>query len=171
MRRMIKKWGESLLAALCVLVILFAALYTRQDDLKRMAAQNAAASQDETLGGAASAWARPVEGAVLIPFGDAHKDNGIWRFSPYVRYEAASGSAVRAIHPGRVVRAENGAVLLRNDDGTESEYRGLRTLQAKEKDSLQAGETLGRAGSEGFIEIALWRDGGYIDPETFLIAP
>ena len=44
-------------------------------------------------------------------------------------------------------------------------------LQAKGKDSLQAGETLGRAGSEGFIEIALWRDGGYIDPETFLIAP
>ena len=85
MRRMIKKWGESLLAALCVLVILFAALYTRQDDLKRMAAQNAAASQDETLGGAASAWARPVEGAVLIPFGDARKENGIWRFSPYVR--------------------------------------------------------------------------------------
>ena len=71
MRRMMKKWGESLLAALCVLAIVFAALYTRQDDLKRMAARDAAASQDETLEHAAPPWSRPTEGAVLKPFSGA----------------------------------------------------------------------------------------------------
>ena len=171
MRRMIKKWGESLLAALCVLAIVFAALYTRQDDLRRMAAQNAAASQDESLEKAAASWQRPVSGAVIQPFSGAVKENGIWRFSPYVRYGAAYGEAVRAMHGGRVSRAEKGCVLLQNEDGTESEYRGLASLRVSEKDSVQAGDTLGNAGSEGWIEVSLWRNGRYADPETIGISP
>ena len=171
MRRMIKKWGESLLAALCVLAIVFAALYTRQDDLKRMAARDAAASQDETLEHAAPPWSRPTEGAVLKPFSGAVRQKGIWRFSPFVRYSAAYGEAVRALHGGTVVRAEHGGVLLRNDDGTESEYRGLASLRAKEKDRLQAGDILGNAGSDGWIEVSLWRDGRYADPETIRTFP
>lgn len=172
MRRMMKKWGEPLLAALCVLVILFAALYTRQDDLKRMAAQNAAASRDETLEKAAEArWARPVAGAVIAPFSGAVRECGIWRFSPYVRYTATYGETVRALHPGRVIRAEKDHIVLRNDSGTESEYRGLASLRVQENDILQAGDALGSAGSQGWIEVSLWQNGGYIDPEIPLTAP
>ncbi|MBR1606302.1 MAG: M23 family metallopeptidase [Clostridia bacterium] len=172
MRRMIKKWGEPLLAALCVLAILFAALYTRQDDIRRMAARNAAASQDERLTEATEiSWARPVEGAVILPFSGAMRENGIWRFSPYVQYATSYGEAVRALHPGVVLRAENDSVLLRGADGTESEYRGLASLRVMKNDVLGAGDILGSAGSQGFIEVSLWSGGGYADPETIGTSP
>ena len=40
MKKKKKKWGEAALAALCVLAIVFAALYTRQDDLRLWAIMN-----------------------------------------------------------------------------------------------------------------------------------
>ena len=55
MRKLFKKWGEAMLAALCVLAIVFAALYTRQDDLRRMAARSAGSSRDQTLDDAQAA--------------------------------------------------------------------------------------------------------------------
>ena len=51
MRKLFKKWGEAMLAALCVLAIVFAALYTRQDDLRRMAARSAGSRRDGIFAG------------------------------------------------------------------------------------------------------------------------
>ena len=41
MRRFLDKWGTAIAAVACALTIVFAAVYTRQDDLKRIAAQEA----------------------------------------------------------------------------------------------------------------------------------
>ena len=49
MRRFLDKWGTAIAAVACALTIVFAAVYTRQDDLKRIAAQEARAAQDQSL--------------------------------------------------------------------------------------------------------------------------
>lgn len=53
MRRFLDKWGTAIAAVACALTIVFAAVYTRQDDLKRIAAQEARAAQDQSLPGCA----------------------------------------------------------------------------------------------------------------------
>ena len=53
MRRFLDKWGTAIAAVACALTIVFAAVYTRQDDLKRIAAQEAAAIIYEAAGEAA----------------------------------------------------------------------------------------------------------------------
>lgn len=172
-RRLIKKWGESLLAALCVLSILFAALYTRQDDLRRAAARNAAASQDERLADTPDEprWTRPVTGDALTPFSGARRENGLWRFSPYVRYAAQTGESIRAMAAGTVTEAKGDTVRVAHADGAESEYRNLAHLRVKRGDAVAAGDALGTAGPDGWIEVSLLEDGAYTDPEKKITGP
>lgn len=173
MRRLIKKWGESVLAVLCLLAIVFAALYTRQDDLRRMAAENAAASQDQTLTAlpASLPWGAPTSGGVLIPFATAGKSGGIWRFSPYVRWAAEAGESVRAMAAGTVLRVGEDAVRLAHADDTQSGYRGLGRVRVRPGQAVEAGEALGTAGTAGWVEVCLCCGGEYIDPQNKITGP
>lgn len=81
MRRFLDKWGTAIAAVACALTIVFAAVYTRQDDLKRIAAQEARAAQDQSLQDARqeTVWARPVPSAPSEGFRGAYRDeHGLW---------------------------------------------------------------------------------------------
>ncbi|MBQ9196068.1 MAG: M23 family metallopeptidase [Clostridia bacterium] len=163
---MIEKWGETALAALCVLAIIFAALYTRQDDLKRLAARDAAASRDESLTEAReqASFQWPVAGAQAEGFiGAARTDSGLWRFSPYVRFSAVPGQSVLAMAAGTVLRAEDGCLWIDHGNGIEIGYRQLQSLRAAAGQAVTAGQAVGTAGSGG-IQVCALRDGKYIDP-------
>ena len=170
MLRVLKKWGEGALAALCVAAILFAALYTRQDDLKRMAAQNAAASQDETLEQAAEppAFQRPTTQAPAEKWmGAWRSEAGIWRFSPALRYQTAFDRRVYAMGAGTVIRAEDGAVCIQHPQGVETRCQGLDTLAVRAGEAVQAGQLLGTA-REAEVRVEALRGDSYIDPESLL---
>ena len=163
---MLKKWGEAVLAAVCVLAIVFAALYTRQDDLRRLAAQNAAASQDETLNEALEErrFQPPVaQGAASKLSGAARTEAGLWRFSPYVFFPAAPGQSVVAMGGGTVLAAEGGYVSIDHGGGVETRYRLLQSLRVREGQSVAAGQAIGAAGSGG-VQVCALQNGAYIDP-------
>ncbi len=100
MRTFLQKWGEYLLALACVVVIVFAALYTRQEDIRRLSAQNAAADHSQTLEEARTdtAFHIPVDGLCSQPFSGAEKTaGGLWAFDPYAVYTASAGQDVYAV--------------------------------------------------------------------------
>ena len=168
MRKLFKKWGEAMLAALCVLAIVFAALYTRQDDLRRMAARSAGSSRDQTLDDAqaASAWRAPVSQSPEAAFAGAYREeSGLWRFSPWVRFSAAFGQRVCAMHAGVVTLAADGCVRIDHGD-VETRCRGLKTLSVAAGDTVSAGQTVGTA--DGTIELCALRGGEYIDPLSLI---
>ena len=167
MRQQLKKWGEFALAAACVAAILFAALYTRQEDLRRLAAHPSAASEDERLGSPspAPAWQLPVEGQVLQPFAGARRTaGGWWQLSPDVLLQAAPGQSARAMGEGVVLLAEAGCVRLRHGDGTHTLYAGLDALRVRPGESVAAGQALGAISREGCLRLSALREGVWIDP-------
>lgn len=168
MRRILQKWGEPALAALCVVIILFAALYTRQEDLRRLAAEHAAGSQNETLADVTPppAWQAPVPGEILQSFaGAGQTESGLWRLAPWVRFAASRGEAVCAMSGGTVRQADGGCVTLLHGNGTETCYRPLGSLRVSPGQSVTAGQLLGTAG-EAYVEVCARRDGAYIDPSA-----
>lgn len=171
MRAWLKRWGEYLLALLCVLVIVFAAVYTRQEDLQRIAARSAAGSQDQTLRETAPppAWQQPVEGEVLQPFLGARRSaGGLWRIAPFVCYAAAAGQPVCAMAAGVIQSAQAGAVVLLQADGVEIAYSNLGALRVRAGERVEAGQRIAAAGGDGFIRVCARQNGAYIDPESLL---
>ena len=167
MRAWFHRWGEGLLAALCLLTIAFAAVWTRGEDLRRLAVQGAAGSEDETLemAQAVTEWTRPVEGAPLKAFRGAYRENGLWRFDPGVCYPTLRGQGVRAIAAGVVQEATDGQVSILHAGDVVSRYAVLGTLSVRQGEQVAAGQRIGRAGEAGEIVLVLQRAGAYIDPE------
>lgn len=170
MRQTVKKWGEALLAALCVLAIVFAAVYTRQDDLRRLAARDAEAVRDQTLAEArqTAAWQPPTAQTPRVSYQSAaRRDGGLWQFSPWVSYHGAYGQRVCAMGAGKATYAQAGEVRIAHDGQTETRYRGLRELYVRAGEAVQAGQALGIAEEAGFDVCAL-QNGTYIDPQRLL---
>ena len=120
MRSVVKKWSEAALAALCVLAIVFAALYTRQDDLRRLAARSAAESLDQRLEDARTPapWRMPVPQPPETAYAGAERSaGGLWRFSPWIAAsrpgtgDCRGCSCIRAsaLPPGRRLAPRTGA--------------------------------------------------------------
>ncbi|MBA1290004.1 murein hydrolase activator EnvC family protein [Pseudomonas japonica] len=122
----------------------------------RKAAPQVRVSTGETFGGAFGAargklpW--PVDGRLLARFGDTRGDERTrW---DGVMIGAAAGTAVRAVHGGRVVFADwlRGAgllVILDHGDGYLSLYGHNQTLLKSAGDVVKAGEAISTVGTSG----------------------
>lgn len=122
----------------------------------RKAAPEVRVSTGETFGGAFSAargklpW--PVDGRLLARFGDTRGDERTrW---DGVMIGAAAGTAVHAVHGGRVVFADwlRGAgllVILDHGDGYLSLYGHNQTLLKSAGDVVKAGEAISTVGTSG----------------------
>lgn len=170
MRKWLEKWGSTLGAFLCVLIILFAAVYTRQDDLRRLAAENAASDQSETLRDVQPSPAvyRPVSSKLLSPFsGAVQSESGFWQFDPYIRYEAASYQEILSILNGVCLHADEECILISHPDALISCYRGEFSPEIKANDPVTAGQRIARMKKGGILCFSLQKDSHYIDPEAF----
>ncbi|MBA1241292.1 murein hydrolase activator EnvC family protein [Pseudomonas japonica] len=122
----------------------------------RKAAPEVRVSTGETFGGAFGSargklpW--PVDGRLLARFGDTRGDERTrW---DGVMIGAAAGTAVRAVHGGRVVFADwlRGAgllVILDHGDGYLSLYGHNQTLLKSAGDVVKAGEAISTVGTSG----------------------
>lgn len=169
MRSLVKKWSEAALAALCVLAIVFAALYTRQDDLRRLAARSAAESLDQRLEDARTPapWRMPVPQPPETAYAGAERSaGGLWRFSPWIGCAVSYGQRVCAMQAGEVTFAEADEVRLLHDGGVETRYRGLQGLLVHTGERVAAGQALGTA--NGRLEVCALRGETYIDPQSLV---
>ena len=166
MQSWLKRWGEGLLAALCILSIVFAAIWTRGEDLRKLAAQGAAAGGDETLRDVQTPapWARPLEGGAFSAYKGAVKSDGLWTFDPWVKSPAARGQPVYAPAPGIVETADNGRVVLRLAKDVTLCFSGLGALSVSPGDQAAAGQRLGLVGADAGLALSAQRGGEYFDP-------
>ncbi len=171
MRTFLQKWGQYLLALACVVVIVFAALYTRQEDVRRLSAQNAAANRSQTLEEAQTeaAFHAPVDGKCCQPFSGAVRTaGGLWRFDPGVSYTAAAGQSVYAVASGVIIDTADDAVALLHPDGLEFRLSGLQRLRVQAGEQVASGQTIAAVGNEGIVRIVMLKNGSFIDPAAYL---
>ena len=165
MRPWMEKWGGVLLIFFCALVILFSALYTRQDDLRRIAAQSAASGQDETLEDAAAARiCAPVQADITQPFTGAYQtESGLWKMDPFVHYSVKKNDAVFSCLTGTVESVAQHSIILKNDT---FRFRLCGDFQplAETGDFVSAGQTVARISQTGELLLSLQISGQYIDP-------
>lgn len=177
MRKWMEAWGAYLLAALCLGVIVFSALWTGPRSAAPPGAQalsdGSQRLSDVTPAPTARAWARPCAGDVARPFGDGvqyFEQTGLWQTHRAVDYAAAPGDAVRALADGTAKPVPEG-VEIDHGDGLRSLYRGLAEIRVREGQQVRAGDVIGLAGGgvpfegNGFVCVALYRDGEAVDPE------
>lgn len=164
MRSWMEKWGSMILVLLCTLVILFSALYTRQDDLRRIAAQNAAADQNETLH-QLTAYCPPVrKEAVRLFSGACKNEKGFWQLDPYVHYPLSQTAAVFSVCDGVVLAADAEQILLEADNQLLFRLRGAFSLLINAGDAVAAGQQIATSTSSGELLLSLSSDGHYLDP-------
>jgi len=94
----------------------------------------------------------PVQGQPLNRFGAAYSDGNLHRQGVVLQTE--EGSAVRAVHPGRVVfsdwlRGSGLLVVVDHGNGYLSLYANNKTLVKNKGDWVNRGEALATAGSDG----------------------
>lgn len=163
----LRKWrGEVLLACVCVFTVVFAALWTRGDDLRRIAARNAASSEDETLSDltAAPLWVRPVAGEAIEEYIGARRTaGGLWEMRPAVRFAARPGQAVVSMAEGTVLSVSKSEVRILHPDGVEACYGLLGEVLVQVGRQVRAGERIGTAAGEA-VSVSVRRDGAYFDP-------
>ncbi|MGI5339313.1 M23 family metallopeptidase [Streptomyces sp. CA-181903] len=106
----------------------------------------------------ADAWVKPVDGYVIgQPFG---KDGNMWAHKHSGQdLVVPSGTAVKAVHKGVVVKAgANGggdgaaygnAIVIKHDDNTYSQYAHLSSVAVQVGQSVTAGQQIGLSGSTG----------------------
>ncbi len=179
MRKWMDAWGYYLLAAMCVGVILFSAVWTRTlrqnlPDAQAVSDQSQRLS-DVTPSPASQPFQRPCAGEILRGFTLSpvyFEETGLWLVHPAVDYAAAAGSPVRAMASGTVSRAD-GSLRLDHGSGLVSVIRGLADVCATDGQAVRAGEVIGYAGGRvpfegiGAVCVALYRDGEPVDPESF----
>ena len=163
MRSWMEKWGSVLIIFLCALIILFSALYTRQDDLRRIAAQNAAASQDETLSGAAR-YSPPVGTTPTQIYRGAYKTAaGIWQMDPHVYYAVQKGDSILSCADGTITQADTHTMVLSAEDYV-FRLTGDFLVLTSACTSVTAGQIIARAAQSGTLLLSLQSAGQYLDP-------
>jgi len=121
----------------------------------------------------------PVGGRVSRPFGTRQDAAlGTTLDNPGVDYACAPGSAVKAVHDGRVekvtwVAGFGNTVLLSHGDDCWTVYAKLEDVDVREGQAVQGGQALGRAGrfdqaGEGAVHFELWQDRQARDPRQWL---
>lgn len=171
MRRFLDKWGTAIAAVACALTIVFAAVYTRQDDLKRIAAQEARAAQDQSLqdAQAETVWARPVPSAPSEGFRGAYRDeHGLWRMQPYTRYPVAYGQSVTAVCAGEVLTVSADSLTYRCAGGETITCAGLSSVMVRIGDTLHCGQRVGMAARDAEITLQVRKGEEYLDLESLL---
>lgn len=164
MRPWMEKWGSVLLIFFCALVILFAALYTRQDDIRRIAAQNAAATQDESLP-ALPAYCPPVSSAVTKLYaGPCQTENGVWQMDPCVYYAVSQNQSVSACCAGVILHADEQKIVIQSSDHQLFSLHGVFSLLTRAGDTVTAGAPLATIAERGEMRLSLSVDGHYLDP-------
>lgn len=164
-----EKWGSAAGALLCALVIIFAALYTRQDELRRAPTKNAAADQSQTLQNTPSPhFARPADAPLISAFQGAYRQNGIWQMRPSVHYKTSIGQEIRAIAGGTVTHAADNLIEIIHADDLIACYQGEFSLLVHVDESLSAGQRIARM-AKGNLCFSLQQAGRYMDPEAFFL--
>lgn len=161
-----------------------------RDALQRAA--DALVAEVNKLGGTAVKVARPfsemkglllppVTGAkVILPFGPyRHPRLGLPMIHQGLKYGAAPGTEVRAVHEGRVEMARwfssYGQVLIvDHGEGWRSLYAHNSALLKKDGDVVKEGETIALSGDTGSLDgpelyFAIYREGKPVDPAEWLI--
>lgn len=166
---MMRPWMEKLCSVLlvifCALVILFSALYTRQEDVRNLAAQNAAASRDETLAEAAARYAVPVAGDITQLYQGAYKtSSGLWAFDPFVRFSVRKGEKVFAPAGGSILSCSETEIRIAGEDDQLFRLKGAFSPLVSIGDRITAGQDIARITQAGEVCLSLSVSGHYIDP-------
>lgn len=123
----------------------------------------------------------PVTGAkVILPFGPyRHPRLGLPMIHQGLKYGAAPGTEVRAVHEGRVEMSRwfssYGQVLIvDHGEGWRSLYAHNSALLKKDGDLVKEGETIALSGDTGSLDgpelyFAIYREGKPVDPAEWLI--
>lgn len=165
MRPWMEKFGSVLLIVACALVILFSALYTRQDDLRRLAAQNAAASQDETLSEAVARYTAPVPGDITHGYQGAYKSEaGIWHFDPFVRYTIQKGDRIAAVCNGQIVLCNKSEIIISGESDFVFRLKGAFSPLVTSGDFITVGQEIALATTPGELQLSLSINGHYTNP-------
>lgn len=172
MRRIMEKWGTALAVAACVAAITFAAVYTRQDDLRRMAAQQARAAQDQSLSEAQSQalWTRPVQAPPSRGYIGAYREqsSGLWRMDARVYYPAYCGQSVAALCEGTVLEMLPEGVVYQREGGEIIQCTGLGSVCVQVGEQLHCGQMIGLAGQAGTVCVTVCLNGAYLDIEELV---
>ena len=177
MKKWMEAWGAYLLAALCLGVIVFSALWTGPRNAAPPGAQALSdGSQrlaDVTPAPTAPPYAKPCGGSVARGFSQDvqyFEQTGLWQAHPGVDYAAAPGDAVYAMADGTARLAPAG-VEIDHGNGLQSLYRGLAEIRVKEGQRVRRGDVIGLAGGfvpfegDGFVCVSLYKDGKAVDPD------
>ncbi|MEV6106218.1 transglycosylase family protein [Streptomyces sp. NPDC051940] len=142
--------------------------------------QSSAGTQSQTT---TSGYVAPVGSSVSTPY---RASGGMWSsgYHTGVDFTASSGTPVKAVGAGTVVKAGYGAdggaygnaVVIRHADGRYSQYAHLSSVAVQEGQSVTAGQQIGLSGATGNVtgphlhfEIRTTPDyGSDIDPLAYL---
>ena len=124
------------------------------------------------------AWPCPDCSNVTQPFGMRyHPIKHEYVFCDHISIGANEGTVVLSAIAGKVSKAasdveQGNYIVISNDSGTATTYRHLKTLQVSAGDKVNAGDTIGTAGSTGNVTgptlvFSVYVNGQAIDPLSF----
>ncbi len=123
---------------------------------------------------------KPVDGRISSHFGTRkHPLLGVARHHDGVDIACRSGSEVRAVLPGKIIRAGraggygNLIGIAHTGDFSESRYGHLSTVLVKSGQVVRAGDLIGYSGNTGLstgphLHFELFQEGRLVNPEAFL---
>ena len=164
----LEKRGSVILIVICALVVLFSALYTRQDDLKRAAAKNAAADKSDTLKNV-PLFCAPVASVPVQAYRGVFKsESGLWQLDPYVRYTVKKGDQILSPCGGIIASADKQHVVIRAEDDLVFALTGSFDLFPQSGSTVAAGTEIAVCASSGVLLFSLTKDGNPLDPLSYL---
>jgi len=120
----------------------------------------------------------PAPGSVKFPFGEIiHPEYGTRTPNPGIFIATKGAEGVRAVHDGTVsttdVMPDLGRYIIIDHGDYHTVYGNFSLLYAGGNDGVEAGQMIGRAGTEGEpkgegVFFGVFKDGVPVDPETWL---
>lgn len=164
----LEKHGSVLLIVLCALVVLFSALYTRQDDLKRAAAKNAAADQSDDLD-SLPLFRAPVASLPTHSYRGVFKsESGLWQLDPYVRYNVKKGDRILSPCSGSIEKSTGQTILIHAENDLVFSVTGDFECSFSAPAAVAAGQEIARCLSSGTLLFGLSDKGEHVDPLAYL---
>ncbi|TJZ91117.1 LysM peptidoglycan-binding domain-containing protein [Paracoccus gahaiensis] len=115
--------------------------------------------------GGSGPFRMPVDGAIIRVYEKGRNDG--------IDIAAASGTPVNAAGTGQVAAITQDSagvpiIVVRHEGDLMTVYTGLDGLDVAKGDSVSAGQSLGRAGNDGFVHFEIRRGFESVDPERML---